>query len=109
LNTNNGSYLTQYQQIEAARRRVQQGGVSLTIAIGDPVYTNDGIYTGYDQAPYQPVPYPAFGPGLAESASLSNNTTGSFGYLDDPSVFGGDPSDNLPPPVIIPYRNYNLE
>ena len=111
LNTNysDGFYLTQYQQIQSARRRVQQGEVSLTIAIGDPVYTNDGIYTGYDQAPYQPVPYPAFGPGLAESASLSNNTTGSFGYLDDPSVFGGDPSDNLPPPVIIPYRNYNIE
>ena len=102
-------YRTQYQQIAAARRRIQSGEVSLTIAIGDPGYDNNGIYTGYNYANYQPAPEPQFGPNIAERAALSNNTVGSFGYLNDPLIYGGDPSDNEPPPVIIPYRDYSLE
>lgn len=106
-NTNYGQngprYLTQYQQLEQARRRVQQGEVSLTISIGDPTYDDYGIYTGYDQARYQPVPDPTLSVSLSLAAALSNNTISGFVYLDDPYVYGGDPDDNLPPPTIYPY------
>jgi hypothetical protein len=66
------------------------------------------------------------GPNLTLSASLSNNyigisvqTTNNVGFggvdydnvgnflpLDDPYVYGGDPSDNEPPPVVFPYSNF---
>lgn len=111
LNTYYGSngprYLTQYEQIVAARRRVQNGDISLSIAIGNPYYDNYGIYSGYNDAAYQPAPEPFFGPSLQDRAAQTNSTGGSFGYLDDPSVFGGDTSDNEPPPTVIPYTDFS--
>jgi len=111
-NTNYGPngprYLTQYQQLQQARRRVQQGEVSLTVSIGDPTYDQYGTYVGYDQAPYQPAPSPEFGLSLSAAAALSNNTVAGFAYLDDPAVYGGDPDDNLPPPTVYPYQNENF-
>jgi hypothetical protein len=96
-------YLTQYQQVQEARRRVQQGEVSLTVSIGNPTYDDYGEYTGYDQAPYQPAPNPVFGLSLAAAAAANHSTVTGFFYLDNPSVYGGDPDDNLPPPVVYPY------
>jgi len=113
LNSNYGPdgprYLTQRQQIEYARRRVQQGQVSLTLEIGNPAYDQYGVFTGYDQSYYQPAPDPVFGVNLSTAAALSNNTVSGFGYLDDPGIYGGDPSDNEPPPVAYPYQNENLD
>jgi hypothetical protein len=71
----------------------------------NPVYDNTGINSGYNYGSYQPAPEPQFGPNLAERAALSNNTVGTFGYLTDPFIYGGNPSDNNPPPVVIPNRN----
>jgi hypothetical protein len=101
-------YLTQYQQIQQARRRVQQGEVSLTVSIGNPTYDDYGGYTGYNQSYYQPVPAPGLSISLTTAAALSNRTVSGFGYLDDPQIYGGSPSDNLPPPVIYPYENQNF-
>jgi len=96
-------YLSQYQQIQQARRRVQQGELSLVISIGNPTYDDYGTYTGYDQAPYQPAISPDFALSLSAAAALSNNTVSGFAYLDEPQIYGGDPDDNLPPPVVYPY------
>jgi len=107
LNSNGNNapqtYLTQPQQITAARKRVQLGTASLSNAVGNPEYTNKGIYTGFNQATYQPAPQPSIGVGLAESAANSGSTTAAFLSLNDPSVFGGSVSDNEPPPVVYPY------
>ena len=105
----NRSYgLSQYDQIQAARRRVQQGetGIFVSIGVSDQRYTNDGIYDGFTEAPYQPYPVSNFGPSLDSLAGEATSTTGSFGYLDDPTVFGGDLSDNFPPQVVLPIRVY---
>jgi len=127
-NSRNGRYLTQAQQIQAARRRVQQDGVAISIEVGQPEYTNYGIPTGYEQYPYQPGPNATVGPGLSLRVALSNNSFGitvatgnavgfggvqdnnygnlnNFVPLDDPYAYGGDPSDNIPPPVVYPYDN----
>jgi len=101
-------FLNQYQQIQYARRRVQQGEISLTVTLGQPEYDNYGQYTGYDQSYYQPAPNPEFGVSLTTAAALSHNTVNGFAYLDDPSVYGGDPSDNEPAPVVYPYQNENF-
>ena len=83
--------------------------VSLTLEIGNPAYDQYGVFTGYDQSYYQPAPDPVFGVNLSTAAALSNNTVSGFGYLDDPGIYGGDPSDNEPPPVAYPYQNENLD
>lgn len=106
--TNGPTYLTQYQQVQYARRRVQQGDVSLTVTLGQPEYDNYGGYTGYNQSYYQPAPSPGFGISLSTAAALSHNTVSGFAYLDDPAIYGGSLADNLPPPVVYPYENENF-
>jgi len=107
-------FFTQYETLVEARRRVQRGesslsldvnvdGVGFSIAVGNPIYDDQGVYIGYDEAPYQPAPPPEFGPDLYSSAANSNNTTELFLALTDALVFGGDISDNEPPPVVYPY------
>ena len=108
-------YYTQAEQIQQARRRVQRGGSSISLevgiadglafslALGNPEYDDYGVYTGYEEAPYQPAPPPEFGPDLYGSASNSNSTTELLLALTDALVFGGDISDNEPPPVVYPY------
>lgn len=102
-------YRTQWQSVCAARRAVQEGGIGVVIQFGNPYYDDYGVYTGYEDASYQPAPDPYFGPSLSDRAALTNDSTGSFGFLDDPTVFGGDPSDNEPPPTVIPYQSTDTE
>jgi hypothetical protein len=126
-NSRGGQRLTQIEQLQQARRRVQSGGIAIEVGLGQPEYTNYGIPTGYEQYGYQPGPESSFGPNLTLSAALSNNyigisvqTTNNFGFggvdynnagnflpLYDPYIYGGDPSDNEPPQVVFPYDNYN--
>jgi hypothetical protein len=82
---------------------VNVDGVGFSIAVGNPIYDDQGVYIGYDEAPYQPAPPPEFGPDLYSSAANSNNTAELFLALTDALVFGGDISDNEPPPVVYPY------
>ena len=127
FNSVGGRQYTQIEQLQRARRRVQSGGFAIEAELGQPEYTNYGIPTGYEQYPYQPGPYARFGPDLAMSATLSNNYIGisvqtgnnvgfggvdyynasNFAPLDDPYVYGGDPSDNEPPQVVFPYDDIN--
>ena len=127
-NSRNGQYLTQIEQLQLARRRVQQNGIAISVGLGEPYYTDYGMPIGYEEYPYQPGPNAIVGPGLNLSVALSNNgfgiavsTGNTVGYggvqdndygnfnnflpLDNPYVYGGDISDNIPPPVVLPYDN----